>query len=66
MSEVRVDRAIVCHTGLYVYKPRHVVQAGSNADNKFPNGEVTKAMPRILPLFDARSKTYGVRALWTF
>ena len=66
ISEVLVGSAIGFYTGRFVYKTRHVVRPGIDVDNKRPNGEITKAMPRILPLYDAHSKTYGVRALWTF
>jgi len=66
LSEVLVGSAIGFYTGRYVYRSHHVTTADVDNDNKPPRGEVTKLMPTILPMYDARTKTYGARALWTF
>ncbi len=63
LSEVLLGSAIGFYTGRYVYRSHHATTAG---DDKLPRGEVTKLMPTILPMYDARTRTYGARALWNF
>ena len=65
MSEVLIGSAIGFYTGRYVYRTHHVTINGLNGDDKSP-GQVTKIMPKIIPLYDARTSTYGAKAVWSF
>lgn len=66
VSEVLLGSAIGFYTGRYVYRTHHITVNDLNVNDKPPSEEVTTLMPRIIPLFDARTSTYGAKAVWSF
>ena len=66
ISEVLIGSAIGFYTGRYVYHTYHVPTKDPNSAPALPPKETTKLMPMIIPLYDARTSTYGGRAVWSF
>lgn len=66
ISEVLIGSAIGFYTGRYVYHTYHVPTKDPNSAPALPPKKTTKLMPMIIPLYDARTSTYGGRAVWTF
>ena len=66
LSDVLVGGALGFYTGRFVYHSHHV--SGSQPDNgtdPTPK-QTTRLLPLLTPVYNPRSMTYGVRAVWLF
>jgi membrane-associated phospholipid phosphatase len=67
LSEVLIGGALGFYTGRFVYKAHHRDHADDDDKNAPPPLKTTtRLFPTISPLYDARTATYGARAMWSF